>query len=112
MFLGILKGLGIMRLSMNTRSFWKLNHLLAWALSAQLGILAVAWGPTAWGAQPPCFCGSLCAALPRPPLVQITFGVVEVKLSSAIVALESLKLSGISDGDGDDDVIDHSDAFV
>lgn len=72
-------------------------------------MLAVAWGLTAWGAQPPCFCGSLCAALPRPPLVQITF---EVKLSSAIVALESLKLSGISDGDGDDDVIDHSDAFV
>ena len=97
---------------MNTSNFWKLNHLLAWALSAQLGMLAVAWGPTAWGAQPPCFFGSLCAAFPRPPLVHITFQVVEVKLSSAIVALESLKLSGISDCNGDDDVIDHSDAFL
>ena len=39
----------------------------------------------------------------RPPSLQKTFQFVEVKLSSRIVASESLKLPGISDGTRGDD---------
>ena len=66
---------------------------------------AVALGPTTRCAQPPRVRGPLRAALCRPPAVRITFRFVEVKLLSAIVASESLKLSDISDGNRGDDAL-------
>ena len=74
---------------------------------------AVAWGPTAQRAQPPRVRRPLRAALSRPPLVQTTFRYVEVKLLSAIVASESLKLSDTSDGNrGDNVAVDRGDAVA
>ena len=69
--------------------------LLARTVLAELGILAVAWDPTTWCAWLPHVYGPLRTALHRPPLVQITSWFVEVKLSSAIVASDPLKLSYI-----------------
>ena len=57
--------------------------------------------------------GPLRAALRRTSLVRINFHFVEVKLLSAIVASESLKLSDTSDGNhGDDAAVGHGDAIT
>ena len=90
---------------MNTRNSLEIEPSFSTKVSDQLGMSAVASGPTTRCAQPPRVRGPLCAALCRPPVVQITFRFVELKLLSVIVASESLKLSDISDGNRSDDAL-------